>query len=292
MTEGNIIDDLFDHLIEYRLAICKECQHGVLPSQIKSHLQRAHRMGRKQAESVAEEVGSWAGLIQYASELEVPSQAVEPMHQLPVYADGLKCQLDPSRCRHIFRSSEAMRKHWHKAHDWSPASKGGRPSRIEEEKIQARSRESCQTVHCQRLLVQGQGSQYFEVQPPGEDGPGTVPTDGNAAWARVGEQMTKAWANVETRARNAIRAGEKDEVNPWVERTQWLPYLVGMDRLELMACIEEPIAEPDPREEQQAEPVEVALWEAMDGLAQFSQELVISRVGVFVQLEAIRTEKH
>jgi hypothetical protein len=58
MTEGNIIDDLFDHSIEYRLAICKECQHRVLPSQIKSYLQRAHQIGRKQAKSVAEEVGS------------------------------------------------------------------------------------------------------------------------------------------------------------------------------------------------------------------------------------------
>jgi hypothetical protein len=44
-----------------------------------------------------------------------------------------------------------------------------------------------------------------------------------------------------------------------VEQTQWLLYLVGIDRLKLMACIEEPIAELDPRKEQQAEPVEVAL---------------------------------
>jgi hypothetical protein len=49
-----------------------------------------------------------------------------------------------------------------------------------------------------------------------------------------------------------------------------LLYLVGIDRLKLMACIEEPIAEPDPRKEQQAEPVKVALWEAIDRLAQFS----------------------
>jgi hypothetical protein len=60
-----------------------------------------------------------------------------------------------------------------------------------------------------------------------------------------------------------------------------------MDRLELMACIEEPIAELDLRKEQQAELVEVALWEAIDRLARFSQELVISRVSVFMRLEAI-----
>jgi hypothetical protein len=50
-----------------------------------------------------------------------------------------------------------------------------------------------------------------------------------------------------------------------------LPYLVSIERLELLASIKEPVAEPDLRqEEQQAEPVEAAMWEAMDGLAQFS----------------------
>jgi hypothetical protein len=81
-------------------------------------------------------------------------------------------------------------------------------------------------------------------------------------------------------------------VNLWLERTQWLPYLVSIERPELLACIEEPVAEPDPRQEQQAEPVEAAMWEAMDGLARFSQASVVDRIGVFVRLEAIRTEKH
>ncbi|UPX15127.1 uncharacterized protein EKO05_0005586 [Ascochyta rabiei] len=94
------------------------------------------------------------------------------------------------------------------------------------------------------------------------------------------------------RTQNTIQEGEKDEVNLWLERTQWLPYLVGMERPELMACIEEPVAEPDPRQEQQAEPVEAAMWAAMEGLARFSQASVIHRIGVFVRLEAIWTEKH
>lgn len=81
-------------------------------------------------------------------------------------------------------------------------------------------------------------------------------------------------------------------MNPWLERTQWLPYLVGMERPDLLACVEEPITDPDPRKEEEAEPVEAAIWAAMDGLARFSQASVIDRIGVFVRLEAIRTEKH
>ncbi|KAJ4395074.1 hypothetical protein N0V91_011088 [Didymella pomorum] len=184
-----------------------------------------------------------------------------------------------------------MEKHWRVAHEWSPAGKSGHPTREKQKEIQERISQHCRKVHCQRLLVQGQGSQYFEVHQPGQDGPDVVP-DGDAAWAQVGERMAKAWANVEARAQNTIQAGEKDEVNPWLERTQWLPYFVGMERPELMACIEEPVADADPRQEQKAEPVEAAMWAAMEGLARFSQASVIHRIGVFVRLEAIRTEKH
>jgi hypothetical protein len=52
------------------------------------------------------------------------------------------------------------------------------------------------------------------------------------------------------------------------------------------------MAKPDPRSNNEAEPIEAAIWAAMDGLTRFSQASVIERVGVFVRLEAIRTEKH
>ncbi|KAL5371637.1 hypothetical protein DPSP01_014122 [Paraphaeosphaeria sporulosa] len=63
-----------------------------------------------------------------------------------------------------------------------------------------------------------------------------------------------------------------------------MPYLVGMERPDLLASVEEPKAE--------EEPVAAAIWEAMDGLTRFSQSSIIHRIGIFVRLEAIRTEKH
>jgi hypothetical protein len=75
--ESSVAGVYFEHLAAYALAVCKECRHGVLPSQVKSHLQRTHRVKSKQAELAADEVRSWAGLIQYASELEVPSQITQ-----------------------------------------------------------------------------------------------------------------------------------------------------------------------------------------------------------------------
>jgi hypothetical protein len=65
-----------------------------------------------------------------------------------------------------------------------------------------------------------------------------------------------------------------------------------MERADLMACLKELVAEPDPRSDVQPEPVKAAIWAAMAGLARFSQASVIERVGIFVRLEVVRTEKH
>ena len=170
MVEENIADEFFTHSVEFALAICKQCRHGVLPSQIASHLQRAHSVQRKQAALIAEEVSSWAGLIRYSSEIEVPNQVIEPMHQLPIYTDGLMCQIDPDYCRQIFRSERVMKNHWREVHNWSPGKRGGRPSQVETKKIRARMSKSYQEVYCQRLLVQGQGSQYFQVYQDSNSG--------------------------------------------------------------------------------------------------------------------------
>jgi hypothetical protein len=51
----------------------------VLPSYIKSYLQHAHKVKQKRAEDIAESVRSWLGLVEYASEIWVPSQVVAPL---------------------------------------------------------------------------------------------------------------------------------------------------------------------------------------------------------------------
>ena len=87
-----------------------------------------------------------------------------------------------------------MKNYWREVHDWSVGSKGGHLSLAAQNEIQLRIDKGCRRVHCQRLLIQGPGSQYFEVQPPDDDddNAGVVPIDGEAAWARVGAEMAKA----------------------------------------------------------------------------------------------------
>jgi hypothetical protein len=282
----------FEHLAEYEVAVCKECRYAVWPDQIEGHLQEQHKIRLREASAEGEAIRSWAGVIQYPSQLKLPSRVPKPVTQLPLHADGLLCQLNLDSCQYIARSRESIRKHWRECHGWSAGKKRGRPSRTERKRVQAQVEEGYKQVYCQRLFSSRHGAQYFQVQQPDNNGPDVVLVNRDAAWAQVGKQMAKAWANVKTRAQNTIQEGERDEVNPWLERTQWLPYLVGMDRPQLLACIEEPVTESNPRQEQQAEPVEAAMWVAMEGLARFSQASVIHCVGLFVRFEAIRTEKH
>jgi superfamily II DNA helicase RecQ len=293
MTEVGVENRYLEHLVEYQVAICKECRYGIWPDHIQGHLQGIHKVSCKDAESAGKMVRSWPGLVRYPSELELPSGIVEPIRQVPLYRDGLLCRLEPARCRHVLRSEEAMKKHWHEFHGWSAGRKRGRPSRVREKSVQEQVKKAFHRVHCQRLFVQGRGSQYFEVRQPvegqqEEDDPEPVAANNKATWARMCSKMAKKWADVETRARTTIQHGEKDEVNPWLDRTQWPRYLEGLQWPDLLACVEEPNSDPKKEEE----PVEAAIWEAMDGLARISQASVMERTGVFVRMEAIRTEKH
>ena len=70
-------------------------------------------------------------------------------------------------------------------------------------------------------------------------------TKGEAAWARVRKEAAKTWDNVQRKARTTIQDGKRDKANPWLERTGWQPYLMGLERPNLLASIEEPSINPD-----------------------------------------------
>lgn len=88
----------------------------------------------------------------------------------------------------------------------------------------------------------------------------------------------------ESKAKSIIQEGEANEISPWLERAQWHQYSVGSERPEVMSCVSEP--------NKDKEPVEATIWPAMDGLIQFCQESIVSRVGILVGIQAIQTEKH
>lgn len=294
----------FYYQVQYRLVICKECRHAVWPDQVEGHLQgKHHRVGRKQAELIGNEVRDWHGLITSPSELEVPVQVGQPIAELPLHEDGLLCRLEPGKCRYIYRNKKGIKNHWSREHSWSTLSRKGRSGKSKEDTAERRFQEAARPVRCQRFFPSRHGSQYFEVcQPEPEPEPEQTQEDqahsaqgggggGEQLWRQAWDKANKSWEELEERARATIEDGEKDEVSPWLDRTQWLPYLARLNRDELLASIEEPNAGTDP-DRPPEEPVAAAIWKAMEEVARVSQASTAERVGIFVRMELMRTEKH
>ena len=64
-------------------------------------------------------------------------------------------------------------------------------------------------------------------------------------------------------------------MNPWLSRTKWHKYL----------------RKPNPNDPEKPEPYETVIWKAMTEVARISQ-MTVSKAGVFVRMEAVRSEKH
>jgi hypothetical protein len=63
-----------------------------------------------------------------------------------------------------------------------------------------------------------------------------------------------------------IQDGEKDEANPWLKQTGWVPYLKKLDPDRLLESIKPPNSDPQKDEELVAE----AIWTAMAEMARIS----------------------
>ena len=64
-----------EHLSEWRMIVCRKCQHAIWPDQVQSHFQDPqHRVKGKEAAPIAETSQSWPNLIQHPIELNIISQ--------------------------------------------------------------------------------------------------------------------------------------------------------------------------------------------------------------------------
>ncbi|OJD20477.1 hypothetical protein ACJ73_08189 [Blastomyces percursus] len=124
---------------------------------------------------------------------------------------------------------------------------------------------SCQKVQYQQAFASRKGSHYIYIRP--DMAPEDIP---------IPDRNTASQA-----------AGERDEANPWLRRTPWPVYSTNIAPNHLANCIQRPENDtmwPD-------ELVARAIWEAMGPVACISQQ-VITQLGHFIRIEAIRTERH
>lgn len=206
---------------------------------------------------------------------------------LPIYTDGILCTRDP-QCHFIARTIGTMKTHWRVYHQWSASHGQGRRRQadwlIAEQQIQ----QATAVVSCQRAFSHGPGSHYIHVQHPGLDSTVEIEAEHTPQPHAVDQlvaQMEEAFTEQQAQ-RTMIEAGERDEANPWLRRTQWAVYLAGLDPQQLVDCVQRP-DEADTSDDNQAA---AAIWDSMEAVARMSQK-VSSHAGHMIRIEAVRTER-
>lgn len=285
----------FRHDSERQVVICRTCRYAVWPSEIAGHLKnRQHRIDAKQATAVMYEIQQWPGVIHYPSQFEVPRSVETAIDGIAVYDHGWKCEWDVGECRYICPRFDSIKEHWRKVHGFSAGQKRGGSGILKQDDIARQIEQHCRRVRCQRLFVQKEHSQFFEVRSDPKSG-NTI-NRGHAGgeertWTQAWERASQHYNTI--RADDIIRAGAVDEVNPWLRRTGWVPFMEGCDRKDILQSIREPVVDRTEldvdREAMRDERVAAAVWQAMGEVASISQATV-ARSGVMLRFEAIRTE--
>lgn len=93
--------------------------------------------------------------------------------------------------------------------------------------------QKCHGVDCQRPFLQQEHSQYFEVRR-NDKREGDHNSDRDA-WSQAWEEASQHYNKI--RAEDVIQPGEADEVNPWLRRTGWIPYLEDCSSKDILRCI-------------------------------------------------------
>ena len=83
VRSGTMASSHFQHLTQWEVVVCKECRYAVWPRQVVGHLtNRQHRMPRKQAVGISDEIEQWHGIAQFSGEFKIPKyvEAVSYTH--------------------------------------------------------------------------------------------------------------------------------------------------------------------------------------------------------------------
>ena len=84
--------ELFSYFREFGVIVCQKCQYAVVPSQIKSHLNRHHlninSRIRKQINSIVIKLEDIAHM---KEDVRYPIDQIKPIVGLPIFSDGLRC---------------------------------------------------------------------------------------------------------------------------------------------------------------------------------------------------------
>jgi len=222
----------FIHLPEFRFIVCSKCQYAVLPDEIDSHFKKTpvHGLNAASRRRIQERVARIDGLIRNKAELTrvgftYPSSTSPPIRELgEAKVDGLRCTFDGQdgkQCIYVSRHEQSIREHCRDIHQWVNPDKKGRPRREKRGKDVPWQDQ----VHCQRFLVQGLHSGYFEVGRQDNRVPSTQTPE-----EKVQAMIQKRMDNIKEKERKTIEITDKaQQPNSWLRKVRWEHHLQGKD---------------------------------------------------------------
>jgi superfamily II DNA helicase RecQ len=246
--------DPFHYYDEYRVLVCKSCQHGIQPDYIAAHLRgEQHRLTRQQSNDVAVQYVN-ANLANPGTEVVVPNDIVLPIDHLPIYRDGLACK----RCNYVCRSLAVIKRHQREVHH-ERIGRGRRPEVI-----------AWETAWCQCFFT-SIGQRYFRVRQTTEadDQPGYA----DKLRQLVHRQLDEKEEEEEEKRRIVRESDEGTEVSAWLDRTEWIRHLEGQDKSDIAQLVK-----PAQQEEQELQEVEKSVVRLVE---QARQTILQKKVSIF-----------
>jgi hypothetical protein len=181
-----------------------------------------------------------------------------------------------------------MKQHWRIAHGWTAASSKGRPRAIARQSTQEQIQQFSRIVTCQQAFNHGIGKHYIHILGHATCDPAAQPSQPVPQASQIHAELDKIEELYQQHITQPIQieAGQRDEANPWLRRTQWAVYLAGLNPDDLVQCVQQP----DPEDQSEEALTTAAIWDSMAAVARISQK-VSARVGHTIQIEAVRVER-
>ncbi|KAL8626052.1 hypothetical protein Q9189_008267 [Teloschistes chrysophthalmus] len=203
------MDQSFYVSSQWRVVICKQCQHAVWPSSVAGHLKGIHhRVSGKEASRVKQEVQE-SPVIQDPTDFDPIDHVDKPIPELKVYYDGWTCTTE-STCNFTALATSSLKKYCTQQHAGSrPRTqyrRAGNPSN------------PWVRVTCQQMFTNSHAKAKLRVR---------------AAQQEMRQRTTQG---IQDRQ-------EGTEYVPWLETMGWPTYLEGLDHQGLMDLVETPDAE-------------------------------------------------
>lgn len=131
------------------------------------------------------------------------------------------------------RTVRTIDSHWRTVHQWSVLRGSGRGRRQDRNAAKQDFQQASTVVLCHRAFAQGPGSHYIHVPQANDSSVDIEPTSQRQAINQLMAQLEDAFTEQQAQP-TVIEAGERDEANPWLRRTQWAVYLAGLDPEQLV----------------------------------------------------------